>query len=185
MINDIIKKHESNFQDAVEHFLAELAKLRTGTASPSMVENLPVDYYGTKTPLKHVANINVPEPRLITISPWDKGTIVAIEGAIRQADLGLNPGNDGQIIRLPIPPLTEERRKELVKVLNQKAEESRISIRNIREEIWKKIQEAEENGEISEDDKFKGKDKLQEVIDEYNQKVEEIREKKEKEILTV
>jgi ribosome recycling factor len=185
MYNDIIQQKKSDLDGAIEFLKSELGKLRTGTASPQMVENLLVDYYGSKTPLKHVANINVPEPRLITISPWDKGTIAAIEGAIRQADLGLNPANDGQIIRIPIPSLTEERRKELVKVLNQKVEEARISVRNVREEIWKKIQETEKEGTISEDDKFRGKDKLQEVIDEYNKKIEGIREKKEKEMLTI
>lgn len=185
MINDIIKKYESKFQSTLEHFNLEAAKLRTGRANPAMVEGLMVNYYGTRTPLKQVASINVPEPRLIMIQPWDKDSLVNIEAAIKESDLGINPNNDGQIIRLNIPPLTEERRKDLVKVLHKKAEESRVNIRGIREEIWREIQNLEKEGGISEDDKFKGKDDLQEVIDEYNRKVEEIREKKEKEIMTV
>lgn len=185
MINDIIKKNESNFQDVVKHFLVELAKLRTGTANPSMVENLPVECYGTKMPLKQLSTISVPEARLIVINPWDKGSLSAIETAFRSSDLGLNPTNDGQVVRINIPPLNEERRKELVRVLNQKAEEARINIRNIREDVWREIQEKEKSGEISEDDKFKGKDKLQKMIDEYNEKIEEMRERKEKEIMTV
>jgi ribosome recycling factor len=185
MYDDLIEQKKKDLNETLDFLKKELAKLRTGVASPSMVENILVDYYGAKTPLKHAANINVPEPRLITISPWDKGTIAAIEGAIRQADLGLNPASDGQVVRIPIPPLTEERRKDLVKVLNQKAEEARISIRAAREDVGKEIQRLEKEGQISEDDKFKGKDKLQETVDEYNKKVEDIREKKEKEILTI
>lgn len=185
MINNIIKGHESNFQSVIEHFMVELAKLRTGRANASLVEDISVDYYGSRTPLKQIASINAPEPRLIVIQPWDKGGLANIEAAIRESDLGLNPMNDGQIIRLSIPPLNEERRNEIVKALNKKSEEAKISIRNIREEIWKEIQSKEKSGEIPEDEKFKGKDALQKVVDEYNKKIEEIREKKEKEIMTV
>ncbi len=181
----IIESKKPELENAITRFKEELAKLRTGRANPALVENILVECYGSKTLLKQLASISVPEARLITINPWDKSALSAIEAAISASDLGLNPNNDGQIIRLNLPPLNEERRQELVKILNQKAEEARISVRNIREEIWREIQNKEKSGEISEDDKFKGKDKLQEVIDEYNNKIEELRERKEKEIMTV
>lgn len=185
MINDIINKRKDDLEKAIEHFKEETGKLRTGRANPSLVEGLLVDYYGTKTPLKQIASINTPEPRTIAIQPWDRGALAAIESAIRESDLNLNPNNDGTLVRINIPMLTEERRREMVKVLNQKGEEARISVRSIREEIWKEIQEAEKRGEISEDDKFKGKDEIQKIVDEYNKKIEEIRAKKENEMMTV
>lgn len=180
-----IEENNKKLEEAVSHFKEEIGKIRTGRASTALVENIMVDYYGSKAPIKQVASINIPEPRLITIQPWDRDSLVNIEAAIRDSDLGLNPNNDGQIVRLNLPPLNEERRKDLVKVLNKITEESRITIRNIREETWKKIQKEEESGKISEDDKFKEKDKLQEKIDGYNKKIEEIRKKKEEEIMTV
>lgn len=185
MYNDIIGKKKIDFENSIEHFKEELSKLRTGRANAGLVENLLVEYYGSRTPLKQIASINIPEPRTIAIQPWDKGAMLPIESAIRESDLGLNPNNDGIIIRINLPMLTEERRRDLVKVLNQKAEETRISIRAIREEVWKDIQKAEDDGGMSEDDKFKGKEKLQEVVDEFNKKIEEIRIKKETEIMTV
>ncbi len=185
MYNEIINKRKDDLEKSIEHLKLEMGKIRTGRANPSMVEDLLVDYYGTKTPMKQIASINTPEPRLIVIQPWDKGALTAIEAAIRESDLNLNPNNDGILVRINIPMLTEERRKEMVKMLNQKAEEGRIAVRTIREEIWKEIQDAEKRGEISEDDKFRGKDKLQEIVDEYNKKIEEVRTKKEAEIMTV
>ncbi|MCD6149242.1 ribosome recycling factor [bacterium] len=185
MHQEIIKNKEGEFEKAVEYFKTETGKLRTGRASAALVENLPVDYYGNKTPLKQVASINIPEPRLIVIQPWDTDSLANIEAAIKMSDLNLNPNNDGKVIRINIPPLNEERRAELVKVLNQKAEEARISIRGIREEIWEEIQELEKAGKITEDDKFQGKERLQEAVDEYNKKVEDIRKRKEEEIKTV
>src|SRR3989344_5464337 len=172
MIHELIVGKEADFQKAVEHFEGETAKLRTGRANPGLVENLLVDYYGARTPLKQIASINIPEARQILIQPWDKGSLVFIESAIRDSDLGLNPGNDGQNIRITLPALTEDRRKDFVKTLNHRAEEARIVIRTIREEIWKEIQELERTGDVSEDDKFQGKDELQKVVDEYNQKLE-------------
>ncbi|HOX10999.1 MAG TPA: ribosome recycling factor [Candidatus Moranbacteria bacterium] len=185
MYNEIIKKRESDLEKAIEHLKIETAKIRTGRANPSMVEDLLVDYYGTKTPMKQVASINTPEPRMIVIQPWDKGALTAIETAIRESDLNLNPNNDGALVRVNIPMLTEDRRKDMVKILNQKTEDGRIVVRSIREEIWKEIQDSQRDGKISEDDKFKGKDKLQEIVDEYNKKIEDIRTKKEAEIMTV
>lgn len=186
MVNEIINEKKSSFEKAIEHFKFEASKLRTGRANPSMVEDLLVDYYGTKTPLKQIASINTPEPRQITIQPWDRGAIGPIESAIRNSsELGLNPVNDGILIRINIPTLTEERRKDMVKILNQKTEESRILVRGAREEALKEIEKAEKEGQIGEDDKFKGKEKLQEVVDEYNKKIEDLRVEKEKEIMTV
>ncbi len=184
-MENVINSKKTELDKTLERFKAEMGKIRTGRTNPALVENVMVDYYGTKTPLKQLATINVPEPRLITVNPWDKGSLTHIESAIRSSDLGLNPGNDGQIIRINIPLLTEERRKELVKVLNQKAEKTKIAIRNIREEILREIQEMEKTGIISEDDKFRGKDKLQKIIDEYNKKAEDLKEGKEKEIITI
>jgi ribosome recycling factor len=186
MHNEIINLHKEDLEKSIEHFKNESSKIRTGRAHPSLVEDLMVDYYGAKTPLKQIASINTPEPRTIAIQPWDRGALAAIEGAIRSAsDLGLNPMNDGILIRVNIPMLTEERRKEMVKVLNQKGEEARIAVRSVREDVLKEIKEAQKKGEISEDDEFAGKDKMQEIVDEYNKKIEEIRAKKEIEIMTV
>lgn len=185
MIKELIAEKMPDFESAIEHFASESVKIRTGRANPGLVEGLMVDYYGTKTPLRQIANIMIPEARQILIQPWDKGSLVLIEAALRESDLGLIPGNDGIALRITLPALTEDRRHDFVKTLNSKAEESRIAIRSVREGIWKDIQDKEHSGEISEDDKFQGKDELQKVVDEYNQKIETIREKKEGEILTV
>lgn len=185
MVKELIQAGREKFEQAVEHFSEEAAKIRSGRANPALLEGILVDYYGTRTPIKQIANVTIPEARQILIQPWDKGVMQPIETAIRESDLGLNPGNDGNVIRITLPALTEERRREFVKALNARAEESRISIRATREEIWKDIQDLEKAGDISEDDKFAGKDELQKIVDEYNAKIEELREKKEKDILTV
>ena len=185
MYAEIIQKKRGEFDKAIEHLHGELSKLRTGRATPSLIEDVKVDYYGTKTPLKQMAAISSPDPRSLMVQAWDRSALALIENAIREADLGLNPNNDGVVIRINIPTLTEERRKDLVKVLNQKAEEGRIAVRAIREDCWKEIQEIEKEGLINEDDKFKAKDKLQEVVDEFNKRIEEVRAKKEQDIMTV
>ncbi|HRY82932.1 MAG TPA: ribosome recycling factor [Candidatus Moranbacteria bacterium] len=185
MVNETINKKKEDFEKAISYFKDELGKLRTGRASVSLVEDLLVDYYGAKSPLKQVASITVPEARTIAITPWSRDVLVDIEKAIRESQLNLNPVNDGQVVRINIPALNEERRKELVKMLNQRAEEARVSVRRVREEIWEEIQEAEKAGKIGEDDKFSGKEKLQKIVDEYNAKIEEIRKKKEEEIMTI
>ncbi|HMN19689.1 MAG TPA: ribosome recycling factor [Candidatus Moranbacteria bacterium] len=182
---EAISSKQTDFDKAIEHFKAEAGKLRTGRATPSLVEGLSVDYYGTKTPLIQMASISAPEPRQIVIQPWDRSALGAIESAIRESDLGLSGTNDGIVVRINIPMLTEERRKELVKVLGQKAEEARIAVRGVREDILKDVQALEKSGVISEDDKFKAKDRIQEIVDEYNKKIEELRAKKEQEIMTV
>jgi len=185
MYQEIIESKKEDLEKSIAHLKEELNQIRTGRASAALVEGLMIDYYGAKSPLSQVASITVPEPRTITITPWSKDTLINIEKALRESQLNLNPNNDGEVIRLNIPPLNEERRKELVKILNQKAEDAKISIRMHREDVWEEIQKLEKEGGISEDDKFKGKDNLQDVINEYNKKVEEIRSKKEEEIMTV
>lgn len=185
MYQSLIDDRKDVFENAIAHFSEEMAKLRTGRAVPALVDSLLVDYYNTKSPIKQIASVSAPEARLIVISPWDKGSMTMIEAAIREANIGLNPSNDGQVIRLNIPPLTEDRRREMVKALNRLAEEARIAVRTVREDIWKEIQENEKEGLMSEDDKFRGKDVLQEVVESFNDRIEELREKKEKEIMTV
>lgn len=177
--------HQEDLSKAIEHFIGETGKIRTGRANASLVEDVLVDYYGTRTPLKQMAAINIPEPRQITIQPWDRSAMSVIENTIRNSDLNLNPVNDGILIRITIPMLTEERRREMVKMLNQKAEEARIAVRSVREDILKEIKEAEKAGDISEDDEFKAKEKVQEIVAEFNKKIEDIRAKKEIEVMTV
>ncbi len=185
MVKTLIDAGKEKFELAIEHFIEAAAQIRSGRAHPALVEGILVDYYGTRTPIRQIASVTIPEARQILIQPWDQGAVSAIESAIRESDLGLNPGNDGRTIRLVLPQLTEERRREFVKSLNNRAEESRISIRTTREDIWKEIQELERSGEIAEDDKFIGRDELQKVVDEYNTRIEMIRKEKEKDIMTV
>ena len=185
MYKKLIEGKSQEIERAIDHFKEEMAKIRTGRANPAIIEDLMIDYYGSKTPLKQIANINVPEPRTLVIQPWSIDSLANIEAAIKISDLNLSPNNDGKVIRINIPPLNEERRAELVKALNKKAEEARIAIRNIREEAWQEIQDMEKRGDIAEDDKFRGKERLQEVIDGYNKQIEEMREKKEGDIMTV
>jgi len=185
MYKELIEKKKIELEKSIEHYKEDLGQLRTGRASTALVDNIMVDYYGNKSPLKQVASITTPEARTILISPWDKSSLVIIEKELRESQLNLNPSNDGQVIRINLPMLTEDRRKELVKLLNQKSEDARISIRKHREDVWDNIQKAEKEGLMSEDDKFIGKDKLQEVVDDYNKKIETIRQEKEVEIMTV
>jgi len=185
MIDKIIKEIKPRLESALAHFEEGLGALRTGRANPSLVEGVSVDCYGTKTPLKQIANVHAPDARSIVVQPWDKNNLKAIEKAISESELGLTCQNDGETIRVNLPDLTEERRKELTKVLNQKIEGAKISIRNAREEAWEKIQEAEKNKEISEDEMYRGKDDLQKAVDEYNKKVDEKGKQKKAEIMQV
>ncbi len=185
MYKEIIDKIKPDLDKAVEYLKGELSKMRVGRATPAMVEDIEIECYGQTMPLKQVANISTPQPRSIMVQPWDKHIIENIEKGISRSSLGFTPIVDGEIIRINIPQLSEERRKELTKHLNDKTEETKISIRHKREEAWKEIQELEKSGEIREDDKFRGKDELQKVIDEYNNKVDEIKNNKEQEIMTV
>lgn len=185
MLNEIISGVSPQMEKAIAKLKEEIGKLRTGRANPGMVENIAVDYYGVKTPLKQMASITIPEPRAITIQPWNKDNLVDVEKAINEAGLGLNPVNDGQAVRIAIPPLNEERRADLVKVLGKYAEEGRVAIRRAREDAWDEIQELVKGGKLEEDAKFKGKEQLQKLVDDYNGKIEEIREKKEQEIMEI
>jgi len=181
MYKEIIEESKINFDKTIAHFKEDLGKIRTGRASTAIVDNLMVEYYGNRSPLKQVASISVPEPRTIIISPWDKGALLIIEKAIKESDLGLNPMNDGQIIRINVPALTEDRRKEFVKMLNQEAENARVAVRKGREDVSDEIQALT----IGDDDKFQGKEKLQKVVEEYNAIIEEHRKKKELDIMQV
>jgi ribosome recycling factor len=185
MYQEIIKKTENSMKEALEFLKKELAKLRVGRANISMVADLVVNYYGSKVPLKQLATISTPEPQLIVVQPYDKNSLKDIEKAIQISKLELTPINDGKIIRISVPPLTEERRKEIVQMLNQKLEELRITLRNIREESWKEIKKLESEGKITEDDKYKAQDELNKLINDYNNKIKELGKAKEKEVMQI
>lgn len=185
MYQEILNKLKPDLDKAIDCFKTEIATLRTGRATPALVEDIKVESYGTKILLKQLAVIHAPEPRTIVIQPWDKNVIKDIERAIISFRSGLNLVVDGDMIRINIPSLTEERRRELVKILNQNLEEARISVRQHRDEAWRKIQNLEREGKIREDDKFRAKDELQKIVDCYNTKIQEAGEIKEKEIMTV
>jgi ribosome recycling factor len=184
-----VKEVEANIKTRMEKALSDLqhdmATIRTGRASLSILDNLRVDYYGTPTPLNQVANLHVPEPNLITIQPWDVSQIGLIEKVIRTSDLGLNPGNDGKIIRLPIPPLTEERRKEFVKKLHGVAEHHRVAVRNIRRDGNEAVKVLAKDKKITEDDDKKAHDEIQKLTNTYMEKIDTASRTKEKDILEI
>lgn len=185
MDNDVLNDLKGNLEKAIEALKRDLLRLRTGRANLALLDGIRVDYYGTITPLNQVASLQVADPRLIVVKPWDKTAMQAIERAVRASNLGLNPGTDGEVIRIPIPPLTEERRKELTKVARASAEDARVTIRTHRRDANEMLKTFCDDGEISEDDQRNGQKKVQELIDLYVKKVDEIVEKKEKEILEV
>ena len=170
---------------SIEAFKKDLGKIRTGRASFSLLDGIKVDYYGTPTPLPQVGTLSVPESRMITVTPWDTKMVGPIEKAIQASGLGLNPSNDGKMVRIPIPPLTEERRKDLVKVVKKMAEDARIAVRNIRRESLEKVKEREKKKEISEDEMKRWQDRVQKETDSYVKKIEEILKAKEQEIMEV
>ncbi len=179
------RETQEKFENIIEHFKHELASLRIGRASTGIVEGILVESYGSKLPVSHIASINIPDARTIAIQPWDKSNLAAIEKAVRESNIGLNPINDGNLIRLNIPQMTEERRKEMVKVVGQYAEAARISVRNVREEILKDFKKQEEENKLTKDDMESEKKDLQETVDKYNEKIKEIAAAKEREILTI
>jgi ribosome recycling factor len=185
MHEEIKSKLRTRMDKTIESLQEEFKKIRSGRANAGLVEGLVVDYYGSKTPLKQLASISVPEPRLIVIQPWDKGTLSEIEKAFHTSDLGLNPNNDGKVIRISIPALTEERRKELVKVAKGKAEDARVAIRNIRRDGNEEVKTAEKEGHVSEDDSKKTLDKIQKITDEYIEKINKLLDAKDAEIMEV
>lgn len=181
----IIKDMKERMEKAVTAFQHELSRLRTGRATPSILEGVKVDYYDTPTPLNQLASISIPEPRLITIQPWDMSILKDVERAILASDVGLTPQNDGKVIRLAIPPLTEERRKELVKVARRMAEDCRVAIRNIRRDANDGMKKLEKEKVLSQDDLHKAQSQIQETTDKYIARVDEMLAHKEKEIMEV
>ncbi len=185
MHKTIINKIKPHLGKTIDYLKGELSALQIGRANPSLIENLEVECYGQKFPVKQLGSIHAPEPRVIIIRPWDKSVIENIERAISQSRLGVSPVVEEESIRINIPPLSEERRKELVKIIQEKTEECRISVRRQREEVWKEIQDLEQEKKITEDDKYRAKEELQEIVDEHNNKIEEMTKKKEEEIMKV
>lgn len=183
MIKETMAQTRVRMGKALEDFRHELATVRTGRASASLLDHIKVEYYGTPTPLNQVATLGVPEPSLLTVQPWDATLIAAIEKAIRSSDLGLNPMNDGKILRVPIPPLTEERRKELVKHLHRVLEDHRTAVRNIRRDANESMKKLLKDKKISEDDEKRGLDEVQKLTDDFMTKLEEQGKSKEKEIM--
>jgi len=183
--DDILKDAEHRMQGAVDATQDEFRHIRTGRANPVMLEGIEVDYYGTPTPISQVGNISAPEPRMLVISPWDKNMLGLISKAILNSDLSLNPNNDGQVIRLVLPPLTEERRKEYAKLAGRKTEEGKIAIRNVRRDAIEHLKKAEKAGEFSEDDSKRAQDKVQKLTDEYSKKLDQAHDHKVAEIMEV
>ncbi len=183
MIADLLDEAGSKMEQAIEHTRQEFATVRTGRANPGLLHRVVVDYYGTQTPLQQLATFSVPEPRLLVVQPYDKNVMSQIEKAIQSADLGLNPSNDGNVIRLAFPPLTEERRKELIRMVKHYAEEGRIAIRNVRRHAKDSVEALE--GDISEDDIHRAEKELQDLTDEAVAKVDELLAHKEEELLEV
>jgi ribosome recycling factor len=184
-VKDIEQHARTRMDKVLSDLQHAIANIRTGRASVAVFDNIKVDYYGTPTPVNQVANLHVPEPSLITIQPWDVSQIAAIEKAIRNSDLGLNPANDGKLIRVPVPPLTEERRKEIVKHLHQVAEDHRVAARNVRRDANEHLKKLLKDKTISEDDERKSLDGIQKMTDGHIAKVDETAKAKEKEILNV
>ncbi len=179
---EIIEKIKPELDKVINFLEKELAKFRTSRATPSLVEDVSVDCFGQKFPLKQLALISIPEPRQLLIQPWDKSYIEGIVRALERTGTGANPIVDKDVVRINLPPLTQEYRKDLLRLISQKQEEAKKTIRRWREEAWEEIQRNFREGKIREDDKFRGKDELQELVDEYNKKIEEIGERKKKEI---
>lgn len=185
MIEGLFKDAEKRMQGAVTATKEEFAGVRTGRANPSLLERVEADYYGTPTPITQLATISVPEPRLLVIQPWDKSSISSIEKAILQSELGLNPSNDGNVIRVAVPQLTEERRKELVRLVRKMAEEYRVAVRNIRRDLIEEIKALEKKGDVSEDDSRRAQTRAQELTDKYIAEIDRLLEQKESEIMEV
>ena len=176
------KRRMAKSVDATKH---EFASVRTGRASTALLDRISVDYYGTKTPLNQLASINAPEPRLLTVQPFDPSSLPSIERTIQESDLGLTPSNDGKIIRLPIPQLTEERRKELVKVARQMAEDGRVAVRNVRRDVMHHLKELVDKGEVGSDEEHRAEERVQKLTDDHTHKIDDLLKRKEEEILEV
>jgi len=185
MMDSVLQALNQKMDKTIKDLMQKLAKIRTGRASAGLLDEIKVNYYGQMTPIKQMSNITIPDPRLIIIHPYDPSSLKEVEKAILNSDLGLNPQNDGKVIRVPIPELTEERRKELVKVVHKVAEEHRVAIRQERKDGVEKLRQMQKDKQITEDDLHKGQDKIQKKIDETIKKIDELAQKKEKEVIEV
>jgi ribosome recycling factor len=183
VISDLLAEAEHKMEMAADHVGTEFSTVRTGRANPQLLHRITVDYYGSPTPMQQLASISVPEPRLLVVAPFDKSTVTDIERAIQQSDLGLNPSNDGTVIRIAFPPLTEERRKDLIKVVKHMAEDGRVAVRNIRRHSKTDMEAL--HGEISDDDIRRGEDELQTLTDKYVERIDHLLSNKEEELLEV
>lgn len=184
-VDDLIQDAETRMNKSVEHARTEFNTVRTGRASAALLDRIQIDYYGTQTPLKQLATINAPEARLLTVQPFDPGSIKAIEKAIQESELGLTPSNDGKLIRLPIPQLTEERRKELVKVVRTMAEGHRVAVREIRRDAMRHLKDMVVNGEVGDDDERRAEDRVQKLTDDHTKAIDDQLKHKEAEIMEV
>ena len=185
MVTEIIQEAEQKMKSSIDHLFHELGKLRTGQASVALLDDLMVDYYGNPTPLKQVATLGSPDSHTLTVQPWEATILKDIEKAIQDSDLGLTPNNDGKVIRLSSPPLTNERRRQLVKLVKKQSEECKVSIRNVRRDINEKLKQSEKKNDISEDEGRKGHDETQKITDKFVAEVDKIIEAKEKDIIEV
>jgi ribosome recycling factor len=185
MIDPILRDAESKMAKSVDHFGSELSTIRTGRANPALIDRVMVPYYGTPTPLNQLAQISAPEPRLLVVQVYDKSQIGAVEKALRTGEQGLNPASDGNVIRVPIPPLTEERRREFVKLVRQKAEEARVAIRNVRRDEIHRIDQMQKAGEVTEDDSKRAHARLQKITEGQIEKVDALAGRKETEVMEV
>jgi ribosome recycling factor len=184
-IDELVQDATRRMDKSVESAQHEFNTLRTGRASAALLDRVQIDYYGTRTPLKQLATINAPEPRLLTVQPFDPSSLSTIERTIQESDLGLTPSNDGKIIRLPIPQLTEERRKELVKVARHMAEDGRVAVRNVRRDVMHHLKELVDNGEVGSDEEHRAEERVQKLTDEHTHKIDDLLKRKEEEILEV
>jgi ribosome recycling factor len=185
VIDPILREAETKMSKSVEHFASELATIRTGRANPALIDKIMVPYYGTPTPLNQLAQISAPEPRLLVVQVYDKSQMGAVEKALRTSEQGLNPANDGQVIRVPIPPLTEERRREFVKLVRQRAEEARVAIRNVRRDELHRLEHMQKQGEVPEDESKRAPGRLQKIIEAQIEKVDALASRKEHEVMEV
>lgn len=185
MIEDVLSDAEDRMKKAVEVLKRDLMSIRTGRATPALIDRMNVEYYGTPMPLNQLASISAPEPRLLVVQPWDKASLAVIEKALQKSEQGFNPSSDGQVIRIPIPPLTEERRREMVKMVKHKVEETRVAMRNVRRDSLHSLKELEDEKMISQDEQKRGGEKLDEIVHRYTREAEHIGEAKEAEVMEV
>jgi ribosome recycling factor len=184
-VDELLQDASRRMDGSIEHTRTEFNTVRTGRASAALLDRITIDYYGTATPLKQLATINVPEPRMLTVQPFDPSTIKAIEKAIQESDLGLTPSNDGKMIRLPMPQPNEERRKELVKVVRKLAEEGKVAVRNVRRDVMHHLQELVKNGDVGDDEERRAEDRVQKLTDDHTKSIDELLKHKEAEIMEV